>query len=171
MIWSFITSLDEKVFRYFNPSYQSTTKNVIVLALIGSVVASIMFYISAFFGLKDSTLNVVSWVLVACLLVFMFWMERFTLQAFGGWGGRIAYAAYIALIGYLAFCLALFVVALFIFLFVLGFFLKLLYWNGGDSSKRTITYSDGTQEEAEVCGRGALGETFVRTKDGKEHMI
>lgn len=108
----FLTRLDGMVFRHLNPSHVPASGKLIVNAFYGSIVFGSLAYLMQIMGFSDTAMNVVGGPLLICLFAYMLKLAGPVIEAFGGWAGRIAYAAYIVALTYVVLQIALIIVLL-----------------------------------------------------------
>lgn len=169
---NFINKLDNAIFARFNPNHEPVSGKLIVNAFIGGAIVSLIVFIMQMTSVSNDTLNAVAGVLLLALFAYIGKLCLPTVKAFDGWGAKIGYSVYMAVLTFGAFYLAMMLVVvalLLLFLYVVG---KIFFGGGSKKSKKwKVTHADGTEEEAEETGKGICGETYIRTKDGDEYQV
>lgn len=168
----FMNKLDNAIFARFNPSHEPVSGKLIINAFAGGAVVSLIVFVLQMTSMSNDTLNVVAGILLLCLFAYMAKKCWPTIKAFSGWGGRIGYSVYMAVLTFVAFYIAMMLVMVALLLLFLYVIVKVFFSGGnGKKKKYKVTYADGREEEAEVTGTGICGEEYIRTEDGREHQV
>lgn len=166
-----MNKLERAIFARFNPSHEPVSGKLIINAFAGGAVVSLIVFVLQMTSMSDDALNVVAGILLLCLFAYMAKKCWPTIKAFSGWGGRIGYSVYMAVLTFVAFYIAMMLVMVALLLLFLYVIVKVFFSSGNGKRKYKVTYADGTEEEAEETGTGICGEKYIRTKDGREHQV
>lgn len=166
----FINKLDSAIFTRFNPSHEPVSGKLIINAFAGGAIVSLIVFVLQMTSMSNDMLNVVAGILLLCLFAYIAKKCWPTIKAFNGWGGRIGYSVYMAVLTFAAFYIAMMLVMVALLLLFLYVIVK-VFFSSGNAKKYKVTYSDGREEEAEEIGTGICGEKYIRTKDGREHQV
>ena len=166
----FLNKLDNAMFARLNPVHTPVSGNLIINAFIGGAIVSLIVFVLQMTSIDNKTINVVARLLLLALFGYIGKKSYPTIKAFPGWGGRIGYAVYMAVLTFIAFYLAMMLVMIALLLIFLYVIFKVFFSNGGNKKGKVI-YDDGSEEEAEIVGKDILGNNIIRTKDGTEHIV
>ena len=165
-----INKLDNWIFARFNPNHEPVSGRLIVNAFIGGAIISLIVFVLQMTSMSNDTLNIVAGVLA--LFAYIGKLCLPTVKSFDGWGGKIGYSVYMAVLTFGAFYLAMILVMVALLLLFLYVIVKIFFGGGSNKSKKwKVTHADGTEEEAEEIGKGICGETYIRTKNGDEYQV
>ncbi len=139
----FLNKLDNLIFCKMNPEHEGVTGKTFVHGLLAFLVLMLVAFIIQVCSVDEpwySIILVSGEVLVAGYILYM---ALPAIKTFDGWGGRIAYFAYVALFGYISFVLSmyLFFIVLVIVIFCGGY--KIFFNNGGSSNTIVIEDENG----------------------------
>lgn len=166
----FMNKLDGFIFNRFNPSHEPVSGKLIINAFVGGAIVSLIVFVLQMTSMSDEVLEVVVGVLLLSLFAYMGKKSWPTIKAFSGWGSRIGYSVYMAVLTFAAFYLSMMLVMVALLLLFLYVIVK-VFFSSGSGKKYIIRHADGTEEEAEECGTGICGEKYVETKDGREYRV
>lgn len=167
----FLNRLDTAIFKHLNPTHQAVTGTTAVHAFIVGAIISLIVFVMQMCTNNDTLIEVVAGIGLLALAGWVINYSLLTLKAFPGWGGRIAYGAYVLFLAYLAFMVAMWAIMIaLVGLFMYGIF-KIFFSNGSKKSKARFVYEDGTEVEAKEVGRGICGERDFEGENGERGTI
>lgn len=167
----FLNKLDTAIFKHLNPAHQAVTGTTAVHAFIGGAIISLIVFVMQMCTNNDTLIEVVAAIGLLALAGWVIKYSLLTLKAFPGWGGRIAYGAYVLFLAYLAFMIAMWTIMIaLVGLFMYGIF-KIFFSNNSQKSKARFVYEDGREVEAKEVGRGICGEKDFEGENGERGTI
>lgn len=167
----FLNKFENAMFARLNPLHEPKSGKLVIHALVGGAIVSLIVFVLQMTSMSHDTIDVVAGVLLFCLFAYMAKKSFDTIKAFPGWGGRIGYSVYMAVITFVAFYLAMVLVMVALLGLFLYVIVKVFFSSGNKGKKWKVTYADGHEEEAEESGTGICGEKYIRTKDGREYQV
>lgn len=159
----FLNKLDTAIFKHFNPTHQAVTGTTAVHAFIGGAIISLIVFVLQMFANNRTLIEVVATIGLLALAGWVINYSLLTLKAFPGWGGCIAYGAYILFLSGLAFMIAMWTIMLALLgLFMYGIFK--IFFSSGSSSKRPHRREQEEPQEEEY-------DAIIKDENGYERKL
>lgn len=161
---NFLDKLDYTIFKRANPDHQPATGGSICTVFIASVVFCLIIFVCQMCNVNDKVLDIIAGIGLAAIIGWAIYASLDTIKAFPGWGGRIGYAAYVLVLAFASFYLAMWATILILAALLIFGIAKVFF---APKKKGIIRYADGTEEEADI-ETGICGEkTFTGVDSGQ----
>ncbi|WP_291593197.1 hypothetical protein [Bacteroides sp.] len=159
----FLNKLDTAIFKHLNPAHQAVTGTTAVHAFIGGAIISLIVFVMQMCTNNDTLIEVVAAIGLLALAGWVINYSLLTLKAFSGWGGRIAYGAYVLFLAYLAFMIAMWTIMIaLVGLFMYGIFK--IFFSSGSSSKSSHRRQQEVPQEEEC-------DATIKDENGYERKL
>jgi hypothetical protein len=172
---NFLNRWEYAALKKYNAEHTPVAKTVVSYAAATAVVSVIVMFVVNLFTDKSEVFTVLLGVFAVSGLVASGLKTLSSLKLLSSVVVKIVYAAVMlalyAAVFWLAMILAVWTLIIAICLVIFYFILVYGYGNGRSGGKATMHYSDGSSEEAEMTGKGVLGETYYKGKDSGNTFI
>lgn len=158
---NFLDKLDYAIFKRMNQNHQPATGVAIFTAFIASVVFCLIIFVCQMCNVNQKAMDIIAPIGLTVILGWTVYLCFPAIKAFGGWGGRIGYSLYVAVLTICSFYLAMWATIIILAGLLIFGIAKVFF---APKKKGIIRYSDGTEEEAEI-ETGICGEDYFTGKD------